>query len=179
MVSLPFFFFFFMGISAIIGALRGWAKEMMVSFSLILAMFIISVLERYVSVVRDSLAVPGSLAQFWLRTIIVILLVFFGYQTPNIAKFGAQRFVRERLQDSLLGIFLGALNGYLIFGTLWYFMAQANYPFPNLIRTPQATDPMGDLAMKMVAILPPNWLGIPTVYFAVAVAFLFVIVVFI
>jgi lysylphosphatidylglycerol synthetase-like protein (DUF2156 family) len=179
MVSLPFFFFFFMGISAIIGAMRGWAKEMMVSFSLILAMFIVSVLERYVSVVRDSLAVPGSLAQFWLRTIIVILLVFFGYQTPNIAKFGGQRFVRERLQDSLLGIFLGALNGYLIFGTLWYFMAQANYPFPNLIRTPQATDPMGDLAMKMVAILPPNWLGIPTVYFAVAVAFLFVLVVFI
>ncbi len=62
---------------------------------------------------------------------LLIVLVFFGYQTPNIPRLaGSGRFARERLQDSLLGLFLGALNGYLVWGTFWYFLDQARYPFP-------------------------------------------------
>ena len=48
MVSLNFFFFCFLILFAIIGAMRGWAKEMLVTFSAILALFIITVLEAYV-----------------------------------------------------------------------------------------------------------------------------------
>ena len=39
--------------------------------------------------------------------------------------------------------------------------------------------PQGDAAIRMVAMLPPTWMSTPVIYFAVAVAFVFVLVVFI
>ena len=88
------------------------------------------------------------------------------------AKAQNKLFARERLADSLLGVFLGALNGYLIIGTLWWFLIESNYPFPKYITKP-TPDP------AIIAYLPPDLLGIPVIFFAIAVAFLFVIVVFI
>ena len=84
MLSLYVLFWMYIILFAIIGAMRGWAKELMVTFSIALALFIITVLETYVGVVRNSIAVAGGTAQFWMRTTVVIMLVFFGYQTPNI-----------------------------------------------------------------------------------------------
>lgn len=179
MVSLTFFFYCFVVLLASIGAMRGWAKEMLVTFSAILALFIITVLEYYVPVVRDSFAIPGSQAQFLMRFFIMIVLVFFGYQTPNFPKIDSSRFARERLQDTLLGLFLGALNGYLIVGTLWYFMADANYPFEKYISAPIPGTPSGDSAMQLLSYMAPQWLGIPSIYFVIGLAFIFVFVVFI
>ena len=69
-------------------------------------------------------------------------------------------------------------NGYLIIGTLWFFLDRAGYPF-SLIVTPQENDPFSGAAWELVQWLPPRWLGIPTIYFAVAIAFAFVVIVFI
>lgn len=176
MVTLNFFFFFLILLFGIIGAMRGWAKELLVTFSVILGIFIINVLERYVPAIYQTIAGEGT-AQFWLRALIVIILVFFGYQTPNIQRLAGNRFVREKFQDSLLGFFLGAFNGYLIAGTLWLFMHNAGYPFPY-ITPPIAGTPQGDAALRILAWLPPRWLGPPVIYFAIAIAFLFVIIVF-
>jgi len=172
MMTLTFAFWLFVVIFAIIGALRGWAKELLVTFSVILAMFFLEVLGRYVPPVRDFFAQPNGSSEFWVRSTILVTLAFFGYQTPNIAKLSASRFARERLADTLLGFFLGALNGFLIVGTLWYFMQESGYPFPKYITRPQP-DP------TLLAYLAPRWLGIPSIYFAVAISFLFLLVVFI
>ncbi len=177
MVSLSFLFFFLVFFFAIIGAMRGWAKELLVTFSVVLSIFLITVLTRYVPVVYNSFAQPGTKSQFWLSTIILVVLVFFGYQTPNLPRIGGSRFVRERLQDTLLGLFLGAVNGYLIVGTLWFFLEQSNYPF-EYITPPQVGTAMGDAAIRLLPWLAPRWLSVPTIYFAVALSFLFVIVVF-
>jgi uncharacterized membrane protein required for colicin V production len=178
MVYLNFIFFCFVVLFAVIGAMRGWAKEMMVTASAILALFIITVLETYVKGLSQSFAEPGSTAQFWMRASIIILLTFFGYQTPNLPKLGGDRFVRERFQDSLLGIFLGALNGYLIVGSIWYFLAAANYQAISYIIPPDPTTIQGQEAIKLLGYMAPAWLGIPFIYFAIALAFIFVIVVF-
>jgi uncharacterized membrane protein required for colicin V production len=172
MMTLTFAFWMFVVLFAIIGAMRGWAKELIVTFSVILALFFLEVLGRYFPPIRDFLAKPNGSTEFWVRTFVLIALSFFGYQTPNITKLGATRFARERLADSLLGFFLGALNGFLIVGTLWYFLEDSNYPFPKYIT--RATPPP-----DIIAYLAPRWLGIPVIYFAIAVAFLFVLVVFI
>jgi len=177
MVSLNFFFFCFLILFAIIGAMRGWAKEMLVTFSAILALFIITVLEAYVPPI-NSFALPGSEAQFWLRVIIMILLAFFGYQTPKFPKLSEAKFARERLSDTLLGLFLGVLNGYLIIGTLWYFLAKANYAPIKFILAPDANTEMGRSAIQMLSLMAPMWLVTPYLYFAVGLAFIFVIVVF-
>jgi uncharacterized membrane protein required for colicin V production len=177
MVSLNFFFFCFLILFCIIGAMRGWAKEMLVTFSAILALFIIAVLEAYVAPI-NAFALPGSAAQFWLRVVILILLAFFGYQAPKFPKMSEAKFARERLSDTLLGLFLGLLNGYLIVGTLWYFLAQANYAPIKFILAPDANTEMGRAAIQMLSLMAPMWLVTPYLYFAVGLAFIFVIVVF-
>jgi uncharacterized membrane protein required for colicin V production len=178
MVYLSFIFFCFVVLFAVIGAMRGWAKEMMVTASAVLALFIITVLETYVQGITETFAMPGSPEQFGMRVAIIVILTFFGYQTPNLPRIGGERFARERFQDSFLGIFLGALNGYLIVGSIWYFLAQANYQVTSLIIPPDPNTIPGQAAIKMISFMAPAWLGVPFIYFAIALAFIFVIVVF-
>jgi uncharacterized membrane protein required for colicin V production len=178
MVYLNFIFICFVILFAVIGAMRGWAKEMMVTASAVLALFIITVLETYVKGLTQSFAEPGSTSQFWMRVAIISILAFFGYQTPNLPKIGGDRFARERFQDSLLGVFLGALNGYLIMGSIWYFLDQANYQAIQYIIPPDAGTPQGQAAIKLLAYMAPAWMGVPLIYFAMALVFIFVIVVF-
>jgi uncharacterized membrane protein required for colicin V production len=176
MVGLDAFFWMLVFIFAMIGFMRGWAKEVMVTFAVVLGLFIITVLQQFEPQIVTALAVDNSAALFWFRAAIIIVLVFFGYQTPNITRLaGSNRFARERLQDSLLGLFLGAVNGYMVVGTMWYFMHVAQYPFPNIISAPTPDS----AAATLIAFLPPMWLGVPVIYFAVALSFAFVLVVFI
>ncbi len=176
MVSLLVVFYIFVILFAIIGAMRGWAKELLVSFSIILALFLISVSENLIPNM-NAMFVDNPEKQFWFRFTVVIVLVFFGYQTPKIPKFEAIA-RREKLSDSLLGIFLGAINGYLIFGTIWFFMDVAKYPF-KYFSAPASTDPLGQVAIELIGKLPPAWLGAePWVYLTVGVSFLFVLVVY-
>src|SRR5512137_538395 len=95
---------------AVIGAMRGWAKELLVTFSCILSLFLITVLESFVPGLSGILANAHPTTRFWFRSIMMILLVFFGYQTPNIRAIAAGKFVRERLQDVLLGFIIGGIN---------------------------------------------------------------------
>jgi uncharacterized membrane protein required for colicin V production len=176
MVSLAFVFWMYVIVFAIIGGMRGWAKEILVSFAVILALTFTTLISNYVPFIRDVLQKDSKPLFFWLRSIILVLLVFFGYQTPNIPRFAA-KMTREKLQDVILGVVIGALNGYLIAGTLWFYLADAGYPFSNAI-----TAPTGDIAKATEAMLhymAPKLLGIPGIYFAVVIAFIFVLVVFI
>jgi hypothetical protein len=176
MVSLTFVFWMYVVLFAVIGGMRGWAKEMLVSFSVILALTFTTLLSNYIPFIRDVLIKDSQELYFWLRTIILFLLVFFGYQTPNIPRFAA-KMNREKLQDIILGVVIGALNGYLIAGTIWFYMFDAGYPFPNIISAP--TGDIAKVAESMLHYMPPKLLGIPGIYFAVVIAFMFVIVVFI
>jgi uncharacterized membrane protein required for colicin V production len=184
MVSLMVVFYMFVVLFAIIGAMRGWAQELLVSFSMILAFFLIIVIETVIlKRFADGVIVDGSIQQFWLRIVIVIVLAFFGYQTPRITRFAAA-VKKDRISDTLLGFFLGAINGYLVAGTLWFYMAQAGYPFkyfidPNILSGIELNPP-AQVAIEFVSKLPPAWLGTePGIYIAVGLAFLFVLVVFI
>jgi uncharacterized membrane protein required for colicin V production len=175
MISLNFVFWFLVVLFGLIGMMRGWAKELLVSFSVVLALAFNRLLERYVPLV-NSLPVDGT-PLFWIRIVIVITLVFFGYQTVGISRL-AGKATREKLQDSLLGFILGALNGYFIIGTAWFYLDQARYPF-EYISAPVAGTTMGDAALRLIPMLAPRLLGEPAIYFAVMLCFIFVLVVFI
>jgi uncharacterized membrane protein required for colicin V production len=178
MVSLPVLFWMFVILFAIIGASRGWAKEILVTFSAVLALFIVNLMQTYVPFfLPDSGLSPAT--RFWVQSIVIGGLAFFGYQTANIRAIVGERLVRERLQDTLLGLIIGALNGYLIIGTIWFFMDRTGYPLLPYIAPPDSDDTLGRLAISMVEKMPPAFLQPPWVYFAVAVAFLFVVIVFV
>ena len=177
MIGLNAIFWMFVILFGIIGAMRGWAKELLVTFSTILALFILNVIETYVPFVSQSLkSNPETL--FWLRMILLVGLVFFGYQSPNLQRLaGNNRFAREKLQDYLLGFVLGAINAYLFIGTFWWFLADAGYPWKFII-PPDPNTPIGAASLDLLKRMPPVWLNAPTIYFAIALAFAFVIVVF-
>lgn len=180
MLSLTFFFFFLVVLFGIIGASRGWAKEMLVSFASVLALFLLALLQEFVPIVKDMVATTEphqKEALFWMRVGVLVLLGFFGYQTPRLPRLSELVRPRERLEDALLGFFLGALNAYLLVGSVWFFMHEANYPIPYITAPVEGTK-MGEAAIRLVNMMAPGWLSIPYVYFAVAIAFVFVIVVF-
>lgn len=177
MVSFTVLFWLFLILFAIIGAMRGWAKEILVTFSVLLAIFIIVLMETYLPLMSpDSI---NETTRFWIQTGTIGLLVFFGYQTPNLRALAGPRFARDRVQDVLLGLILGAVNGYLIVGSIWFYMAEAGYPFQPYFLPPDETTAMGQAARNLLEYMPPEYLMPPWIYFAVAIAFLFVVVVFI
>ncbi len=164
---------------AVIGAMRGWAKELLVSFSVILALALNHLMRRYIPMIVNLPANESSL--FWIRTWITIALVYFGYQTVGVEKF-AGKARKEKLQDALFGAVMGAINGYLVVGTVWSYLHDANYPFdkiffldPNVPAIAGIIEAIG----RMMVWMPPHAFGEPGIYFAVMIAFVFVIVVFI
>lgn len=178
MLTLPVLFWVFVILFAVVGTMRGWAKEILVTFSVLLAIFLITVLETYVPFVRNMLARANPSTLLYMRVIIIILLAFFGYQTPNIRGLAGPRFARERFQDALLGFILGAFNGYLIVGTLWFYINSAGYPNPNIVAPPAAGSQLAAQTANYMKWMPPAYLVPPWIYLAVGLAFLFVIVVF-
>lgn len=176
MMSIVYVFWMYVILFAIVGVMRGWAKELLVSFSVILALAVNHVLRQYIPLAQ-SLG-ENDVSLFWVRTIILLVLVYFGYQTVVSIPHLAARAARERLQDSLFGAILGGVNGYLISGTILYYMHLANYPYPKIISAP--TDPaIVATVNQMLLYMPPQLLGVPGIYFAIILAFVFVLVVYI
>lgn len=155
---------------AIIGALRGWAKELLVTFSVILARFVEYVCITYVPVLNTALQTirdTDPKIWFYVRVGIFVVLVSFGYATTVLsAKLGA-RARKEKLQDTMLGAFLGAINGYFAVGTFWGFLSEINYAIWDI--QPE----LSEAAIGIMKYLPLVWLDGPAVLLvAVAVSLL-------
>jgi len=173
----------------LIGALRGWAKEVLVSFSVLLALFIQQVFGQYIfSDMAQEAYLPVLLSvsevaspeaynttQFYLCVALLFLLAFFGYASPALAQQIGAKVAREKLQEGLLGFFLGLLNGYLIVGMLWFYVDQVGYSVWGI------QEPQPDTASLAIAAnyLLPDWLTVPVLYVSVAMAFVFVLIVFV
>ena len=176
MMSIVYVFWMYVFLFAVIGWMRGWAKELLVAFSVILSLALNHVIRRYIPIAANLPETDASL--FWVRTIILLVLVYFGYQTvvsiPHLAAKGRT----EKLQDTLFGAFLGGLNGYLVAGSVLYYVHIADYSFQNVIIKP--TDPvLLEKINQMMLYMPPQLLGEPGIYFAVILAMVFVLVVYI
>ena len=175
MMSLIYVFWMYVVLFAVIGWMRGWAKELLVGFSVILALALNHVIRKYVPLASNLDEFDPSL--FWVRTIILLVLVYFGYQTVISIQHLAARARSEKLQDTLFGAFLGGLNGYLVSGSVLYYIHIARYPFPDVISSP--AEPLLTRVNQMMLYMPPVLLGEPGIYFAIILAFVFVLVVYI
>ena len=176
MISIIYLFWMYVILFAIVGGMRGWAKELLVSFSVVLALGLNHLIRRYIPLAQNLPETDTSL--FWLRTIILLTLVYFGYQTVVSIPHLASRARRERLQDSLFGVILGAINGYLVAGTILFYLHIADYPFPEIISRP-ADPTLLQTVNQMMLYMPPQLLGEPGIYFAIILAFVFILVVYI
>jgi Colicin V production protein len=176
MMSVVYLFWMFVILFAIIGWIRGWAKELLVAFSVILALGLNHIIRRYIPMAQSLAETDVSL--FWIRALILLVLVYFGYQTVVSIPHLASKAVRERLQDTLFGGIMGAVNGYLVAGTILFYMHVADYPFERVISKP-ADPTLLQTVNQMMLYMPPQLLGEPGIYFAIILAFVFVLVVYI
>jgi uncharacterized membrane protein required for colicin V production len=176
MMSIVYLFWMYVILFGLVGWMRGWAKELLVAFSVILALALNHVVHKYIPIARGL--PENDVSLFWVRTIILLVLVYFGYQTVISIPHLASKAARERLQDTLFGAFLGAINGYLVAGSILYYMHVAEYPFENVISRP-ADPTLQQTVAQMMLYMPPQLLGEPGIYFAIILAFVFVLVVYI
>jgi uncharacterized membrane protein required for colicin V production len=175
MMSIVYVFWMYVLLFGIIGAMRGWAKELLVTFSAITALAVNLLLEKYIPLVRDLPDESSSI--FWIKTLITLALVYFGYQTVSVVPRLSSKAARERLQDALFGFVVGGINGYFVAGSLLFYNHVAQYPYKNII-TP-ATDPVLFTTIEMMMkYMPPRLIGEPGIYFAVILVLIFVLVVY-
>src|SRR4030042_2696844 len=153
MMSLVYIFWMYVILFAVIGLLRGWAKELLVAFSVIVALTLNHVLRKYVPVVNQLPQESTSL--FWVLSAVLVALVFFGYQTVALLPHLQSKATRERLQDSLFGLIVGGINGYLIAGRILFYLGQTQYQvFPNVVLPPSPET--GAALQRLMAYMPPN-----------------------
>ncbi len=173
MMSLSAVFWLFVVLFGVIGGFRGWAKEILVIFSMVLALFVQYVLEKWVPGVRDAINAQSGATQVGIRAALILALAYFGYQTPGLPAALTGKLAKDKLQDWMLGAVLGAINGYFIVGSVWYYMHVAGYPLEYVI---PPTDPN---VLRYIAYMPPRLLGEPYIFFAIGAAFVFVVIVFV
>lgn len=159
-------------IFSITGFERGFARELMVVFGSVLALVINDLVERYL---LNTLTETSS-NLFWLRTLILIFIAYTSYQVTK-----KQRLIpkdhRHRVQEGLLGILLGAISGYLIVGTLWYYLHSADYNIYGL--NPPNFDNK-ELVQEIIKYMPPSaLLKGGNLYATLFIMLVFVILVFI
>ncbi|MBN2306101.1 MAG: hypothetical protein JXQ72_16580 [Anaerolineae bacterium] len=175
MIQFFAFLLFMIGLFASVGAMRKWTKELIATAGIVLALFTLRQLETiFIFPLSNS-----QQHRFLWQAGILIGIGFFAYQTPPdfLKRQRTREIHRDGPQDSLLGAFVGGLNGYLLIGSLWWYMDNLEYPLsPYIVPVaPESTN-----AGWMDMLIPLNYLlgGDGTVLsLLMIVLFLFIIMV--
>ena len=173
MISLNVLFYIFIILFSLIGMIRGFRKEIVVTVAGILSLFIIELVLPKIFGSFDGTKMPI------INMLVLAGCAFFGYQTPSFGRFAESgRFERNSSLDFILGSLVGALNGYIFFSTAWFYLAKAGYPF-SWISAPDPSTGIGQAAINLLAdafpsVLTGNWLYIAL---AAAVAILLAVMI--
>lgn len=127
------FFFGFMGY------LRGWNREILAAAGIVLAMFAIVQFDAFLRVTIYSILPRDQI--FLLQSFLFLAVVYLAYQASDARSGRRTAAPAETVQSSFLGVMAGAFNGYLIVGTLWYFLDINEYPFAQWIVAPSPGSP--------------------------------------
>jgi uncharacterized membrane protein required for colicin V production len=157
---------------AIVGFQRGWNRELIATSGIILGFF---ALFQFDSFVRGTLllAFPPEQA-FFIQAALFVAIVFFSYQ--NRVFIAEPKPGRLNFQTGLLGALVGFINGYLIGGTIWYFLDINQYPFAPYVLAPASTSPSASQLGSMPLVVLGGGIGGTGDLLAVAVILLFLMV---
>ncbi|MFN2136965.1 MAG: CvpA family protein [Candidatus Promineifilaceae bacterium] len=157
MISLVTTLWIMIGLFAFIDMQRGWTRAVIATAGLILSLFAINQFGPLLFSTLGDFDVPFD-DTVWRREILILggihlFITFFSYAGPTVAggRLSGKLAIRDNVQDKLLGLIVGAVNGYLIFGTLisfleyrlsregWVPTFPAPYPFSDtiIVRTEQ------------------------------------------
>jgi hypothetical protein len=178
MISLGTVFWLMILLFGLMGMLRGWTREVLVITAVVLALF---TLNQFAPPLFGLLGHPASVAvtpaqwrqEFYILAVILGLITFFGYQGPAVIGRGIVDRLRPRdtVQEKILGMLAGAVNGYLVIGSLWSFLEfkvvtpsnwerfplNIPYPFPATVMlrpSPDLTGLIENLPIPLLTSAP-------------------------
>ena len=166
MVPLEVVFALVVAIWALMGLVRGFSKEAGSTIAVVLGMEILNLFgPKLVDGINRSakllmltkttvIAGEQSPTRFWFYVVVFVLVALMGYQGETLGLQGSL----GRMKESVMGVFLGLINGYLIAGNLWYFLDKyAGYNVPGLsIQAPTSVS-----SQQIIHFLPLNLLHEP------------------
>ena len=142
------------GLFGAIGVVRGYQRELGVTTMLLLALFIIEFFmattlgDRVTGVLSNA-----GVSEIQIDTIVdltacVVLLIvtFISYQGLGLVYPGSGR-------NNFLSLLIGLLNGYLLAGSIWWYLQNAGWPFARV------TEPFTSAYDFLVQLLPPEIFG--------------------
>jgi hypothetical protein len=165
------------GIVALVGLARGYSKELGNTIIFLVAIFILDFLEERVEPIVEQgvsafFATTCPCPDFLLvrqilsaTFIVVFVIIVFASYAGRTFDYGGSR------APPPLGFFfdlgIGLLNGYLVAGTIWYYLDKYKYPFGEV------NLPLTMTAQTLVELLPQR--VFPTTYWIVPVALLLIL----
>ncbi|MCL4504693.1 MAG: CvpA family protein [Chloroflexi bacterium] len=182
MINSNLVFIMFVGIFGLVGAMRGWVREVIVTASLILALFVLNQLGDKWNTLVAGLTAQKSSEQWLLRSLPLFLIAFFGYLGPAVVRSRFEQNMRGKVEQGILAFLIGMINGYIIFSTVAFIAWRAGIldspPPPGANQSPLFLAPVGGWGelffLKSAAITVLSGTTLIVVLIAV---FLFVIVV--
>lgn len=160
----------------IVGVIRGFPRELGVTTTTLVAMLALvqfgEALLKLVNRVFKFIGTPnGDLISFAIYTLFLLFVVFISYHGQTLA-FGGKS--PNGPVGVLLNLGSGLLNGYLIMGTIWYYMDAFKYPFEKMgLYQP----PLSDFAQSLIPYLPLNLIpeNLQEIYLLVFIIFLIIL----
>jgi uncharacterized membrane protein required for colicin V production len=183
MINANLVFIVFILIFGLVGAMRGWVREVIVTASLILALFVINQLGERWNTLVAGITGQHTAEQWLLRAAPLFIIAFFGYLGPAVVRSRFEQNARGKLEQGILAFIIGGINGYIIFSTLMFIAWRAGIldsPPPAGNQSPLFTAPVGGWGelffIKSAAL---SVLSGSTLVIVLIAVFLFVIVVII
>jgi len=123
---------------AFIGFLRGWNREIIATAGILLGSF---ALFQFDALLRGTLLLGFPRDQaFFIQVMLFLIVVYFAYQN-RVFEIEDEE---NSIQSSLLGGIVGLANGYLVGGSIWYFLDINEYPFAPFISAPAPDSPSAE-----------------------------------
>lgn len=204
MISILAIFIFMVIFFGFIGSMRGWQLEVIATTGLIgtiasLTQFGKDFVPRIVEAtlfIWGTAPDPATAADrgyILIQAFFMCMMTFFSYQvvsriTNNLGSSRLGDRLRNDFQKRFIGFFLGLINGYLFFGSLWGFLEftlvpnfgyqrrlplTAPYPFSEETIIRPAID---SAAQAWIEFLPVGWLS-PNIWLLLFFAFFFLVII--
>jgi hypothetical protein len=160
-------------IVTMVGLARGYSRELGSTMIILVSIFLLlftqarldPILLRVRGLIANDQVLPEALFLSVVYQLFFIAAVFAGYSGRTITFPGREL---PPPQGTLLNLLIGALNGYLIAGTLWYYQHIFQYPFGAVgLGVPV----FSELTPGFIQLLPQVLLPIPA-YWMIPIAVL-------
>jgi hypothetical protein len=176
MINADVFFIFYIIVFGFIGTTRGWVREVIVTFAMMFALFVYS-LPQFNAIMTPLTNQGDPLWRFFWRAFPFILITFFGYLSPVVARSRLGGAGSNRFEQGLLSFLIGMFNGYVFFSSLAVWALNAGLLDAPQYATLWTAPPGGWTNFFFIQSAAPVVFSGTLLIFIVIIIFLFVIIV--